>query len=195
MIEPMARTSFLVSTLLAFALAATVLAAALLVGLFPGGGIAVAPTPSARASGAPSIPPDESLLPTILIPTPTPQPSVQPTAGGIHIVQAGESLSYIGQLYGIPWQTIAEVNGIQGPNYVIVEGQQLIIPNIPQATSNADLYVVQSGDNIIKIATLLGVDPTDLADFNYLVDWNSIRVGDILYVPGPGWTPRPTPTG
>lgn len=186
--------SFLVSTLLASALAATVLGAALLVGLFPGGGVAVATSPPPRASGLQPTGPTETVLPTIT-PTATPAPSVQLSPGGIHIVQAGESLSYIGQLYGIPWLTIAQANGIQGPDYIIVEGQQLIIPNIPQPTSNADVYVVQSGDNITSIATQFHVSPTDLADFNNIADWNQIRVGDILYIPGPGWTPRPTPSG
>jgi LysM repeat protein len=189
----MGRMSFLVSTLLAFALAATVLAAALLVGIFPSGpgGVAVATTPPARQSLAP----EATGTPTpTLAPTPTPAPTVQPTAGGVHTVQAGESLSYIGELYGIPWQTIAEVNGILPPDYVIIPGQELIIPSVPQPTSNADIYVVQAGDNIYKIADLLEVDPTDLADFNNLIDWNSIKVGDILYIPRPGWTPRPLPT-
>jgi len=59
---------------------------------------------------------------------------------------------------------------------------------LPSLTS----YVVQSGDTITGIANKVGVDPTDLADFNNIANWNSIRVGDILYIPGPGWTPLPT---
>ncbi len=59
----------------------------------------------------------------------------------------------------------------------------------------ADLYFVQSGDTITGIAQQFGVDPTDLADFNNIADWNSIRVGDILYIPGPDWqTPLPLPS-
>ena len=54
------------------------------------------------------------------------------------------------------------------------------------------MYVVVAGDNITEIATKFGIDPTDLADFNNIADWNSIQVGQVLHIPGPGWTPRPT---
>lgn len=114
-----------------------------------------------------------------------------PTPGGTYIVQAGDALFLIGEKFGIPWQLIAEVNGIEGPDYVIQLGQELIIP-IPGAPSaGADSYIIQAGDTVTSIALEFGVSPTDLADFNNLVDWDSIRVGDILYIPGPGWTPLP----
>ena len=61
--------------------------------------------------------------------------------------------------------------------------------------AGADFYVVQSSDTITGIAQQAGIDPTDLADFNNIADWNSIRVGDILYIPGDDWqTPLPLPT-
>ncbi len=75
---------------------------------------------------------------------------------------------------------------------MIIPGQVLIIPVIPQPSGGADYYVVESGDTIIAIAAQYDVDPTDLADFNNVADWNSIRPGDILYIPAPGWTPLPT---
>ena len=50
-------------------------------------------------------------------------------------------------------------------------------------------------DTITGIAQQAGIDPTDLADFNNIADWNSIRVGDILYIPGSDWqTPLPLPS-
>lgn len=193
MIGPMGRMSFLVSALLAAALAATVLAAALLVGLFPsGGGVAVSttrpPGTSAPASGVTSTP---SAAPTTPPPTASPAPTINPGEGGTYTVQPGDSLSLIGIQFGVPWQQIAEANGIQGPDYVITPGQVLIIPAIALPTQGADFYIVASGDTITGIAQQFDVDPTDLADFNNIADWNSIKVGDILYIPGPGWTPRP----
>jgi LysM repeat protein len=193
MIGPMGRMSFLVSALLAFALAASVLAAALLVGLFPsGGGVAVATTrPTSTPGGSVLVTP--SPVPTVA-PTPTPEPTIDLGQGGTYTVKPGDSLSLIGQKLGIAWQAIAEANGIAGPDYVITPGQVLIIPAVTVPTAGADTYFVQSGDTITAIAELFGVTPTDLADFNYIADWNSIQVGDLLYIPGPGWTPRPTPT-
>jgi LysM repeat protein len=190
------RLSFVVSTLLAFALAATVLAAALLVGLFPSGpgGVANAtPRPSSSFVN-PSIPPISPTPEATVAPTPTtPTATIDPGTGGTYEVQPGDSLSLIGQKVGVPWQLIAEANGIAGPDYVIVPGQILIIPAIPVPTQGADFYIVQSGDNITAIAEQFGISPTALADFNNIADWNSIHVGDILYIPGDeSATPLPT---
>lgn len=52
-----------------------------------------------------------------------------PSGGGTtsHTVRAGESLSIIGRNAGVPWQQIANLNGIQPP-YTIRAGQVLKIP-------------------------------------------------------------------
>ena len=92
----------------------------------------------------------------------------------------------------MPWTLIAEANGIAPPGYIVQVGQVLIIPIVPTYSPGGDTYIVLSGDTITGIANKVGVDPTDLADFNNIADWNSIQVGQVLYVPGPGWTPRPT---
>jgi spore germination protein len=94
-------------------------------------------------------------------------------------------------MFGVPWELIAEANGIEPPDYVIQPGQVLVIPALPQPSDGSEAYVVQPGDSVIGIAEQFGVDPTDLADFNNLADWNSIQPGQILYIPGPGWTPLP----
>jgi LysM repeat protein len=112
--------------------------------------------------------------------------------GGTYEVQPGDSLSLIGQRLGVPWQMIADANGIQPPDYVITPGQVLIIPPIAQPSGGAEFYVVQSGDTITAIAQQFNVDPSTLADFNNIADWNSIAVGDIIYIPStPDATPLP----
>jgi LysM repeat protein len=198
MIGRMGRMSFLVSALLACSLAAVVLAAALLVGLFPSGsgGVAATTRPSTtglpQQSAAPTIPPTPT--PTA---SPTPAPTFDPATGGTYTVQPGEFLSLIGEKLGVPWQLIAQANDIQPPDYVIVPGQVLTIPAVgaqPTGGTGAEFHIVQPGDTITAIAQQYGVDPTDLADFNNIADWNSIRVGDQLFIPGPGWTPLPEPT-
>jgi LysM repeat protein len=184
MIGRMGRMSFLVSTLLAFALAATVLSAALLVGLFPtGGGTAVATTrpPGTFAPGTPT----PTATPAVSAPpaTATPEPTIDLGQGGTYVVKPGDYLSLIGEKLGIPWQLIADANGIEGPNYTIVPGQVLIIPPIAVPTQGADFYIVQSGDTITAIAEQFGITPTALADYNNIADWNSIQVGDRLFIP------------
>ena len=182
------RFSFLVSVLLAGALAATVLAAALLVGLFPSGsgGTATASGRPTFGSFAPSTAAvtSPSPTPTVAEPSPTPAATFDPGLGGTYTVQSGNSLSLIGERLGIPWQTIAEANNIVGPAYIITPGMVLIIPAISVPTSGADFYVVQSGDTITGIARQFDIDPSTLADFNNIADWNSIAVGDIIYIPG-----------
>jgi len=188
------RMPFLVAALLALALTATVLGGAIYLGFLGIGGSASA-SPTPRPSFAfPSVPPTPTSLVTAA-PSSSPTPTVQPTPGGTYVVQPGDFLSGIGVKFGIPWQLIATANNILPPNYTIIPGQVLIIPTLPQPSDGSQVYVVQAGDNVTKIATQFGISPTDLADFNNLVDWNSIHPGDILYIPGPGWTPLPTPSG
>jgi LysM repeat protein len=186
---------FLVSALLALAAVATVLGGAFYLGLIsPGTGTATASrTPRPSTSFVPS-----TTAPTVeptAEPTATLQPSPTPIApGGTYTVKPGDSLSLIGDKVGVPWTLIAEANGIEPPGYIVQVGQVLIIPVVPTFSPGGDTYIVQSGDTITGIANKVGVDPTDLADFNNIADWNSIQVGQVLYVPGPGWTPRPTST-
>jgi LysM repeat protein len=193
--------SFIVSTLLAFALAATVLAAALLVGLFPsapGGGVGSTARPSGSAQPVPS---------TVAVVTPSPvsttsaapatEAPITPNASGqtTYTVKPGDALSLIGEKFGIPWQLIAEANNIAGPGYVIVPGQVLIIPALPTASSGADFYFVQAGDTITSIAEQFSITPTALADYNNIADWNSIQVGQRLAIPtdSNATTPPATP--
>lgn len=186
--------SFLVTALVALAAVGTALGAAFYFGLIStGGGVAtasqtprgsfVAPsvvvTPSAAASTTPS--------PTALPSTPAFSP------GGTYTVKPGDSLSLIGDKVGVPWLQIAQANGIGGPDYIVQVGQVLIIPIATEPTAGAGQYIVQSGDSITKIANKFSIDPTTLADFNNIVDWNSIQVGQLLYIPTDNSaTPLPT---
>jgi LysM repeat protein len=191
MIGPM-RLSLLVNILVVLAVATTLIGAGLFMGMLAvPGGAAVATTRPPSTGPLPTLNPTPSPEPTV---SSTPSPTVRPTAGGTHIVQPGETLSTIGALYGVPWLQIAEANLIPPP-YIIHEGDELFIPVPESPCGDYAMYTVQSGDFVIKIAQEFGVDPTELADFNNLVDWNDIRPGDLMCIPAPGWTPLPTPSG
>ena len=183
------RLSLLVNVLVVLAVATTIIGAGLMFGLLAvPGGTAVATTrpPSTGPVVTPTVAPSASPLET-----PTAAPTVRPSPGGTYIVQPGDTLSTIADLYGISYLAIAEANNIPPP-YIIHEGDELIIPAPEGQCGDYEAYVVQSGDFIIAIAEELQVDPSELADFNNLTDWNSIRPGDVLCVPQPGWTPLPT---
>ena len=190
----MFRLSLITSVLLAFALTAALVGLGFFTGILPAPRGATAGSPSPRASGLAVVSPTPSVATAEPTQAPTAEPSV--TAGDTYIVQPGDFLSGIGEKLGVSWQLIAQANGIEGPDYTIIPGQELIIPAAGAQPSSSggldgDTYIVQPGDSVIGIAEEVGVDPTDLADFNNLGDWNSIQPGQVLYIPGPGWTPRP----
>ena len=185
--------SFLVSALLALAAVGTVLGAAFYLDLIapggnaatasqtPRGSFAVAST-AATPSAAPSSAPSASAPPQT--------PGFSP--GSTYTVKSGDSLSLIGDKTGVPWILIAQANNIPGPDYIVQVGQVLIIPIVAPFTPGGDTYIVLPGDTITGIANKVGVDPTDLADFNNIADWNSIAVGDKIYIPSDAnATPRP----
>jgi LysM repeat protein len=62
------------------------------------------------------------------------QPTAIPADARIHVVQSGESLFSIGQLYGIPPQDIAAANALLDPNRIMVR-QELIIPGVRAETT------------------------------------------------------------
>jgi LysM repeat protein len=182
--------SFLVSAMIVLAVSTTLLAGALFFGILsvPGAGqtprpsgsfVASSPTPDGLPTAGPSA-------------TPSPSPSAAPTAGGTHVVEQGESLSTIGDLYGVPWLQIAQANNIPEP-YVIQVGQELIIPVGVPPTNEPGTHIVQPGESITSIATLYGISPTELADANPdVADWNLIFVGQQLIIPDGSTTPAPS---
>jgi LysM repeat protein len=73
-------------------------------------------------------PPTNTPTPTLVAPTATPVPTSQPaTCRTYHIVSTGENLYRIGLKYGVPYEEIANVNGITNPRLIYV-GQRLCIP-------------------------------------------------------------------
>ncbi len=61
-------------------------------------------------------------------PWPPPQPQPQPTPiCTYYTVQRGDWLKTIAARFGVSWQALAQVNGLQNPNHIYV-GQRLAIP-------------------------------------------------------------------
>ncbi|HSH21217.1 MAG TPA: LysM domain-containing protein [Candidatus Caenarcaniphilales bacterium] len=197
------RVSAVAAFLLGMALLATLVAIVVAMGLLrlPDRAPVAAASPSGTAfaaaspSAAPSAPsPSDSPTASVAAETASPLASggFEPTPGGIHIVESGESLEGIGELYGIPWQLIAEANEIEDPDRIFV-GQELVIPVAANATTGADVHYVQPGESISSIALQYDVTPTELADANGIEDWNLIYVGQALIIPGAEPAESPTP--
>ncbi|GJM41338.1 MAG: hypothetical protein DHS20C20_16200 [Ardenticatenaceae bacterium] len=108
-----------------------------------------------------------------IAPTNTPEPDDGPP---IHIVQAGDTLGTISQLYDVSLDDILEENGLTNPNLISV-GQQLIIPiggvstPVPADTAVPEEAVLPSpiatepvgvGEAVVEITAVIG--PGQLAD-------------------------------
>ena len=208
------RASPLVSILLGLALLSTLAAFAIAAGLIKlpaGGPIAVVPTPTPTitAVGSASVEPTVTPSPS---PTATPAPTPTPTPGAssgevTHVVQPGETLTAISELYDVPIEAIVARNGLANPD-AIQAGQTLIIPlgatapppttapptgpptttpkptKSPEATSF--IYVVKAGDTLSKIADMFHVLQQAILDANpEITDPNQIFIGQEIVIPAP----------
>ncbi len=146
------------------------------------------------------------LPPTLAVPTPTPVPTMTPTPMPptpvvvtpeplTHVVQSGEVLLYIANLYKVDLEELMRVNKLE--NAMIHPGVVLTIPGhtqenaTPSSPSAPDwttdfIYNVQAGDSIISIAYRFGTEPEAIFAVNDDLDANSIlHKGDLLIIPIP----------
>jgi LysM repeat protein len=89
----------------------------------------VAPEPSRAPPFEPTAPVALSLdeEPMVAPPAPAPAPAPVPARAASYTVKPGDTLSAIGERFGVPYQQIASANAIADPNR-IQAGQQLQIP-------------------------------------------------------------------
>lgn len=112
-------------------------------------------------------------------------------------VAAGDTLSSIGQRYGMDWQSIAQLNGL-GAGSVLQIGAELRIPGTGESRaglsqSEKSSYTVAAGDTLLGIALSFGVEWQTLAAANGLSERSLLQIGDGLTIPG-GTTPVTTAT-
>ena len=116
-------------------------------------------------------------------------------AGGevTHIVQAGDTLGGIAELYDVSMADIVAANNI-GNVDVLEVGQSLIIKSgaaaettSPDTTTPSDgteqVHVVQAGENLFRIGLRYGFTPEELAAYNNIPDITRIDVGQIIKIP------------
>lgn len=98
----------------------------------------------------------------------------------IHVVQAGQSLWAISQLYGVTFQSVITANLLSSTN--IVPGQTLVIPIATRA------YVVLPGETLGAIAYRYRISVQQLLAWNPQVQGTTVNAGQILSLPT---VPRP----
>lgn len=102
-----------------------------------------------------------------------------------HVVKPGETLSIIAALYGLPVETLMDVNGLTDPDS-LQAGQLLRIPTYaadPPVAAPGRYHTVQPGDTLSSLAELYGVDAADIAGANGLFDLHSVIAGATLLIP------------
>ena len=116
-----------------------------------------------------------------------------------YVVARGDTLARIAGRFGTSVRAIADANNIINPNYIYV-GQVLTIPdanggNQPTPTpppTSEQIYYVQYGDTLSKIAARFGITLSELAAYNGIVNPNWIYVGQAIRIPGSDPAPQPT---
>lgn len=123
-----------------------------------------------------------SASPTAAPATDTPEP--EPTRGVFqHTVSAGETLSSIAGLYGVPVQQLRVLNNLTDDS--IFAGQILRIPEgEPTPTPEPFRHVVQPGETLSSIAAFYGLNTNTLIEVNNILDPNALQVGTSLLIPG-----------
>jgi membrane-bound lytic murein transglycosylase D len=99
----------------------------------------------------------------------------------VHIVSSGDNLSYIGQLYGVPYKMIMDFNSMKNSRLKLK--QKLIIPT----HSNEKMkkvrkrfsYVVKRGDSLGSISEVHKISVKNIKSYNQITG-SLIRIGDKL---------------
>jgi LysM repeat protein len=159
----------------------------------------------------PVLPPSAAVVMPEAVPPvafPAIQPPVRPepvttgvAAENLYVIKAGDSLSKIAVKHGVNFRELAELNQISDPNKIRI-GQKLILPDYAKpsqsppaakpaasakptaAAGEGGAYEVKAGDSLSKIAVAHKVALKDLAAANQITDYNKIRIGQKLVIPG-----------
>lgn len=139
--------------------------------------------------------------------TATANPTVAPTAAGQnqqrYTIVSGDTFVGIALRFNISTDallaanemTIDQAKELQPGQELIIPGRSQALP--PTATSTPGLrsYIVQPGDTIVEIAARNGIPTSLLLAANNMTEAQapSLRPGDTLLIPPPGYVP-PTPT-
>lgn len=100
----------------------------------------------------------------------------------IHVVQKGDSIYKLSQIYDLSISDITDANGLSDPNILVI-GQALIIP------TDASTHKVHYGESLWLIAQRYGVTLQELAKINKISNPALIYPGQTLVIPQ---TVRPT---
>ena len=107
-----------------------------------------------------------------------------PLQGVYYTVVRGDTLSAIGNRYGVKWQNIAAANSIKAP-YLIITGQKLLIPGaaaVKEPIAQPIIHTVVKGESLSQIAKIYGMRWQDVAENNGIKAPWIIHLGQKLII-------------
>lgn len=90
-----------------------------------------------------------------------------------YTVKPGDCLYHIGKKFGVTWQSIAKLNKVPGPKYIIYAGQVLKI----REKQNYITHIAKKGDTLSKLGDKYNVDWRSIAKLNGLSSPYTIYIG------------------
>ncbi len=127
-------------------------------------------------------------------PLPTQQLLVNPTYGCPYTVQYRDTIFSIAYRYQVTVPSLMQANNLYSP--IIYAGRPLNVPCVSPTPTPFQIYTVQPGDNIFRIAIKYNTTIYALARVNGIWNPNFIYAGQNLVVAYPGsyvWPPVPLP--
>ncbi len=135
--------------------------------------------PEPTAQSVPGPPPEKPPTQSATQQKPPTQAAQPKPSGTSHKVEAGETLSSISKLYGVPTAQIRAANSLGSDQ--IRAGQALLIPGAQPLRRHR----VESGDSLWELATRYQVSLTELLAVNPGVeDPGHLQIGQELKIPG-----------
>lgn len=127
---------------------------------------------------------------TICIPV---APPPGPCPGGFaYRIQAGDTFYSIARRYGIAVQALIAANPNVDPNNLQI-GQLICVPApSPIPPCPGFLYTIRAGDTLYSLARRYNTSVEAIMSANPGIDPNSLRVGQIICIPGGGICPQGT---
>jgi len=101
----------------------------------------------------------------------------------IYIVQEGDTILSVAQLYGIKVIDLIRANELEDV-YYLTPGEELIIPT--DAPLGFMYYTIQKGDTLYNIAKEHNISVNDLAEINGIENVNYIYPNERILVPKEG---------
>jgi len=94
----------------------------------------------------------------------------------LYVVREGDTLSEIGDMFGVNVNTIVWANDLRGKTIKV--GQELVILPISGVR-----HTIKSGDTIKTIATKYKADVEDILSYNNLTATSKLKAGDVIIIP------------